>query len=127
MVKGKILLPLVALLTLMLTACVEEPTHINVEPEQLYGCWLKDGTQEYWRYNADSTGLTWDEAEDVHEGEPGSRYFTWQVSVDRLTHVIEGDEIGVPITRIYIIEAIDATTMRREEEIGTYTFTKVDR
>lgn len=123
--KLKIVLAVLAALTL--AACHDDNTHINVTPEQLYGCWLKNGTQEYWRYNADGRGLTWDEADDVHEGEPGSRYYSWEVSGDRLTHVIEGDEIGVPITRIYTIQAIDSTTMRREEEIGTYTYTKVDR
>lgn len=121
------LLALAVLAALTLTACNDDNTHINVTPDQLYGCWLKTGTQEYWRYNADGRGLTWDEADDVHEGELGSRYFSWDVSGDRLTHVIEGDEMGVPITRIYTIQAIDSTTMQREEEIATYTFTKVDR
>ena len=62
----------------------------------IVGYWLLDGTQEYWRFDANGDGVAygenWDAAEDVHEGE-GNK-FKWYI-----------DKNGLMV--IYKLETID--------------------
>ena len=112
------------LLAVLAVGCGGEETHITVDEEQVIGVWLKSGTQEYWRYKADNTGAMWDRADGFDEELP-SFSFEWSVAGDRLTHVVRGEQIDVPITRTYTIKAISGTTMEREEELATYTLNRI--
>ena len=74
---------LLAFMPLLLVSCTEEVKPVEVNDSLLIGKWQKEtNMQEYWRYDADSTGETWDESEDVQEGE-GIK-FNWSTEEDQL-------------------------------------------
>lgn len=115
-----------ALLALLATGCHEKDVHIMVEPEQLLGKWLKDGSQEYWRYRSDSTGVTWDESEDVSE-EESNHTFEWTVNGDRLTHVFRGEQGNQAVPKVFTVKEITSTTMRWQDDYSMeYNFTKTE-
>ena len=114
---------------LLLTSCslFEHDNHITVSDDQLYGCWVKDGSQEYWRYRDDGSGVTWDEAEDITEQESNLTY-TWTVRGDELTHIFRGEMGNQAVPKVYTITAITYSTMNWEDDFGiTHSFTKTDR
>ena len=74
---------LLAFVPLLLFSCTDEVKPVEVNDSLLVGKWQKEtNMQEYWRYDADSTGETWDESEDVQEGE-GIK-FNWTTVEDQL-------------------------------------------
>ena len=74
---------LLAFVPMLLVSCTEEVKPVEVNDSLLIGKWQKvTNMQEYWRYDADSTGETWDESEDVQEGE-GIK-FNWSTEEDQL-------------------------------------------
>lgn len=74
---------LLAFVPMLLVSCTEEVKPVEVNDSLLIGKWQKEtNLQEYWRYDADSTGETWDESEDVQEGE-GTK-FNWTTKDDQL-------------------------------------------
>ncbi len=74
---------LLAFVPMLLVSCTEEVKPVEVNDSLLIGKWQKEtNMQEYWRYDADSTGETWDESEDVQEGE-GIK-FNWSTEEDQL-------------------------------------------
>ena len=74
---------LLAFMPMLLVSCTEEVKPVEVNDSLLIGKWQKEtNMQEYWRYDADSTGGTWDESEDVQEGE-GIK-FNWSTEEDQL-------------------------------------------
>ena len=74
---------LLAFMPMLLVSCTEEVKPVEVNDSLLIGKWQKEtNMQEYWRYDADSTGETWDESEDVQEGE-GIK-FNWTTVEDQL-------------------------------------------
>ena len=74
---------LLAFMPMLLVSCTEEVKPVEVNDSLLIGKWQKEtNMQEYWRYDADSTGETWDESEDVQEGE-GIK-FNWSTEEDQL-------------------------------------------
>lgn len=114
-------------MTLMVSACHEEEVHIVVTPDQVTGCWVKNSTQEYWRYLDDGTGVTWDEAEDVTEAESNLR-FEWSVSGDVLTHIFRGEEGNQYVPKVYTVKGISPSAMSWEDDYGQqYTLIKVNR
>lgn len=63
--------------------CEPDDIHLNVDESLIPGTWrAQDNMQEYWRFDASHTGETWDESEDVQEGE-GTR-FNWSAVGDQL-------------------------------------------
>ena len=68
------------LLTAMaaMVGCTEK-AEVVVDRNALVGKWqATDNTSEFWRYNADGTGKTWDESDDVHETDTvGVLHFNW--------------------------------------------------
>ena len=114
---------------MLCTSCglFDHDVHINVSEEQLYGCWQKSGTEEYWRYNAGGTGVTWDEAEDVSESE-SNLTFTWSIREDELTHIFRGEMGNQAVPKVYTIKSISETTMQWEDDYGiTCSFSKTNR
>jgi len=115
----------IALLAMLFAACNKD-THIHVDESQLVGRWVKSGTQEYWRYNTDRTGVTWDESEDITEEESNLTY-TWSIDEDVLTHIFRGAMDNQAVPKVYTIKEITSTTMRREDDYGlSYTLIKAD-
>lgn len=61
-------------------------TELVIDQNALVGKWqATDRNTEYWRYNADGTGLTWDEADDVYEYDTvGVLHFNWTTTLSHL-------------------------------------------
>lgn len=127
MKKKNILKISVLLLAFLAAGCVEKENPVDVSDEQLYGCWVKNGTQEYWRYLEGGTGVTWDEAEDVTE-EESNLTFEWSVAGDRLTHLFRGEEGTQAVPKVYTVKGISTSSMSWEDDYGQqYTLIKVNR
>ena len=108
--------------SLLATSCIDE--HTTVESYQLHGLWQKFSTQEYWRYRADGTGVTWDESEDVSE-EESNLTFEWSINGDELTHIFRGSLGNQAVPKVYTITSISSTQMKWEDDYGqTYTLIK---
>lgn len=128
MKTGRITLSAVAVATMLFSSCFlfDKETHLDVAPGQLYGCWQKEATQEYWRYRADSTGVTWDESEDISE-EESNLVYTWTINGDVLTHVFTGLQENQAVPKVYTVAAIDGTGMEWKDDYGmTYKYIKVE-
>ena len=50
-----------------MVSCIDD-LDIVINKDDLVGKWhATDKTTEFWRFKSDGSGLTWDEADDVHE------------------------------------------------------------
>ena len=113
---------------MLMTSCFlfDKETHINVEPEQLYGKWQEGTTEVYWRYLSDSTGVTWDEGEEISEQESNLTY-RWTVHGDVLTHVFTGAQGNQAVPKVYTITEINNSRMEWKDDYGmTKTLTKLE-
>lgn len=102
----------VALVATTLFVSCHKDEDKDYDPADLVALWQKTGTDEYWRFKSDKTGETWDEHEDVHEGE-GTR-FSWSLSGDEL-HVVLRGEMGQEVPRDYVITELNATRLTLED------------
>ena len=118
--KTKLIIAL--LISLTLAACKKEvpkPT-----PNQLVGKWIS-GT-EYYKYNADFTGKTWDTKDDVTEDE--GKKFTWNLSDFTLTqnHIIDISD-SITILKSYTITELTGTKLSYKDAFEKkYSFTKAE-
>lgn len=108
-----------------LSACQpnEELPTVEYDITDLYGKW-ESGT-EYYVYNSNGTGYTWDEGEGVYEEE--AQPFTWEVDESEMIHVHKM-EMGGDVPMYYIITELTSSTLRYYDaynEKDTYTFIKV--
>lgn len=100
--KNKVLYLLGLLLAVSLAGCTPDDVSVPVNESALEGTWhSSDVPQEYWRFDANHTGETWDESEDVQEGE-GTR-FNWSTQDDQLRLDLYG-EMGQHVYYDYTIE-----------------------
>ncbi|MFA6589437.1 MAG: hypothetical protein WCS66_03730 [Bacteroidales bacterium] len=117
--KTGLLLLIVLFRVSVFTSCI---TEFEYDSSLLIGKWVS-GT-EYYRYNEDGTGLTWDTADDVSEEE--AQAFTWTLVYSTLTH-IHIMEIGGVVPKVYTVTELTATSLQYEDEFGnTHSFTKTD-
>jgi hypothetical protein len=128
---------------LMLVACGTDDADIERDETLLYGKWLltsenggvpmnpgKEGVEklEYWRYNSDGTGTTWDESDDISEEEGFS--FTWSLNLSELMQIYVTEMVPRPdgtraaVPKVYTITELDETTLSYEDSFDSYTFTK---
>ena len=112
-----------------MSSCAPD-TDIEFEKTLLHGKWQEinivdniiDTTLNFEVYNADGTGYTWDEADDVTENE--AQPFTWTLEGDALTH-IHIMEMSANIPKIYTVTKLTATELAYEDDFGTiHTFNK---
>ena len=108
-----------------LSACQpnEELPTVEYDITDLYGKW-ESGT-EYYVYNSNGTGYTWDEGDGVYEEE--AQPFTWEVDESEMIHVHKM-EMGGDVPMYYIITELTSSTLRYYDaynEKDTYTFIKV--
>ena len=114
---------LVAVTLLLVVSCKKEK--ISFDPQLLYGKWVSGS--EFWRYDDDGKGVTWDTADDVHEDE--AQLFKWIYDDydNSLTHVHWMEmtqEWTVP--RVYTITMLDNTDLVYEDKFGkSYSFKKI--
>ena len=120
------IISLLVVASILLTSCFDKETHIKVEESQIHGKWVKNATQEYWRYNTDHTGVTWDESEDISE-EESNLIYEWSLNGDQLTHVFSGLQGNQAVPKVYTITAISKTGMEWKDDYGmTYQLTKAE-
>ena len=93
----------------LLVSCHDDPTF---DGNMIVGKWVS-GT-EYYRYDADSTGATWDTSDDVNEDE--GQPFTWSFdeTTSRLT-LIHQMEMGAVIPKTYTLIALDDQVMKYKD------------
>ena len=95
---------------------------VEFDKTLLTGKWQETNTLNFEVYNADGTGYTWDEADDVTEAE--AQQFTWTLEEDVLTH-IHIMEMGGNIPKVYTVTKLTATELTYEDDFGkTHTFNK---
>lgn len=95
------------------TSCVDDLLPgAEYSDSDVMGKWVKSGTQEYWRYDSGHYGETWDEGEDVHEGE-GTK-FSWSLEGDDLEILLTG-EMGQVVPYDYEIVALTGESMRLKD------------
>ena len=117
--KRKLYLAFLLLFALIFASCQDDP--INYTPQQLIGKWVR-GT-EYYRYDSNKEGATWDVADDVLESE--AQRFSWSLSGSSLTHV-HHMEMGGNIPKTYTItELTDNKLTYKDHYNQTFTFTRV--
>ena len=102
--KTGLLLLIVLFSVSVFTSCI---TEFEYDSSLLIGKWVS-GT-EYYRYNEDGTGLTWDTADDVSEEE--AQAFTWTLVYSTLTH-IHIMEIGGVVPKVYTVTELTATSLQ---------------
>lgn len=107
---------------LSFTSCSPD-TDIEFDETLLYGKWQENDTQNFEVYNADGTGYTWDEADDVTEAE--AQHFTWTLEGENLTH-IHIMEMGANIPKVYTVTKLSATELAYKDDYGKiHTFSKI--
>lgn len=97
----------------------------SYDPQLLHGKWVSGS--EFWRYDDDGTGVTWDTADDVHEDE--AQMFKWEYddSDKSLTHIHWMEmtqEWTVP--RVYTITWLSDAELVYVDKFGkSYSFKKL--
>jgi hypothetical protein len=92
----------------------------------LPGLWCLNGSQLYYRYYADGTGCTWDEADDITEAE--AQPFTWEVDESEMIHIHLTETGTAQVPKYYIITKLTESELRYYDAYVTskrYAFTKV--
>ena len=84
----------------LLAGCKPETMEKHYDEADLVGKWVLLYESEYWRFDSGHYGETWDESEDVHEGE-GTK-FSWSVSGETLAVELTG-EMGQVVPYDYTI------------------------
>ena len=89
----------------------------------LVGKWQRENSQEYWRFDSGYAGETWDESEDVQEGE-GTR-LGWGVTGNVLSIELYG-EMGQVVPYDYtLLELNDSVLKWKDNYSHESQFVKV--
>lgn len=92
----------------------------------LPGKWCQDGTQLYYRYRANGTGCTWDEADDISETEAQS--FTWEVDGSEMIHIHFTETGTAQVPKYYILTELTSRRLSYHDAYVSskkFSFTKV--
>lgn len=92
--------------------------------DDLMGKWV-EGT-EYWRFDSNHTGRTWDTADDVQEDDELNTVYTWNLDGNTLTVVFTGDEVHQAVPRTYTIKSLSSSSLTWNDGISAHTFSRVD-
>lgn len=88
----------------------------------LIGKW-SSGT-EFYRYDVNGKGATWDTSDDVTEAE--AQAFTWTLSNAELTHIHIMVTGGSGVPKIYTVTELTATSLKYKDSFNkSYSYTKV--
>ncbi|MBQ2508141.1 MAG: hypothetical protein II532_00030 [Bacteroidales bacterium] len=94
---------------------------VSFDADLLVGKWQM-GT-EYWKYNSDFSGATWDVADDVSEEE--AQPFTWTLEDDQLTQLHQM-EMGGVVPKVYTVTTLNTTTLTYKDNYSqTFTFKRI--
>ena len=109
-----------AALSMSLSACRDKQ---SFDIDLIVGKWVA-GT-EYWRYDDNGTGVTWDKADDVNEDE--AQPFKWEFDseTNHLTHIHQM-EMGGAIPKSYTLKTLNENVLAYTDKYdSTYTFNRV--
>lgn len=84
----------------------------TIDTDMIIGLWQSGSV--FYRYNDDSTGVTWDTADDVLESE-GSK-FTWEVNKKRIIHYHQMEIGGGIIPKAYTITRLDLSNFEYKDD-----------
>jgi hypothetical protein len=93
----------------------------EIDSSLLPGKWKEKTNYEV--YNADGTGKTWDEADDVSEDE--AQKFTWTLSKSELTQIHEMEMGQGKIPKVYTVTELTESTFKYKDSYGSHSFTRV--
>lgn len=115
-----------ALAAVLVTASCSPETAESFDETLLYGKW-QSGTL-FYRYEANHTGVTWDEGDDVTEEE--GKTFTWTLVQDEFTHIyvteVRADGTRADIPKVYRVTTLTASKLVYEDDFGkVFSFSKV--
>ena len=99
--------------------CIPEEITPEFVESDIYGTW-QSGT-EFYKYNADYTGVTWNENDDMSEAE--GQLFTWEIQGVDMTH-IHIMEMGASIPKTYVIDELTPEVLKYHDTFKHYTFYK---
>lgn len=108
------------LVMLYLSSCEIIEEEVSFDQTLIIGKW-QSGTL-FERYDSNSTGATWDTADDVTEAE--AQEFTWTIETDQLEqiHIIEN---GGVVPKVYTLQTLTETTLEYTDDYGvSKTFSK---
>ena len=102
-----------------------DPRTLHYSPakhEILVGLW-KCGDNEFYRFNDDGTGHTWDVSDDLTEEEASP--FGWETYEEAfmITHKMR---IRGIVPRYYELDCLNAFDLRFHDSYSTYSFVRVD-
>lgn len=114
---------------LMFSGCSKdnEEDAISFNQNDLVGKWKVSNTQVFWQYGADGTGVTWDESQDISEGDETTMRFTWTLTGDRLSHVFGGDEVHQAVVQDYTVKELSASRLVWNDGLKDLTLVKVEQ
>ena len=106
---------------LLFAGCGEKKKTFDID--LIVGKWVAG--QEFWRYDADGTGATWDEADDVHEDE--AQPFKWEFDGEsnRLTQIHQMEMGGVIPKSYTLVDLSDNTLSYKDRFDSTYVYKRV--
>lgn len=118
----RLLVVILSLVLVMLfsTSCEIIEEEVSFDQTLIIGKW-QSGTL-FETYDLDSTGATWDTADDVTEAE--AQEFTWTIEIDQLEqiHIIEN---GGVVPKVYTLTTLTETTLEYRDDYGvSKTFSK---
>ena len=120
--KKLLLFSLIGIFALTTTSCISDDPVFD--GSLIVGKWVS-GT-EYYRYDSDGTGVTWDTSDDVNE-EEGQPY-TWEFDPETnglvLVHQME---MGGQIPKSYTVTKLTDSLFEYKDRYGqTFSFTRVN-
>ena len=110
-----------AMFALFFASCRQDPP---IDEAMLVGKWQSGNN--FYRYNANRTGVTWNPSDDVYEHE--GRRFNWTLKGSELELVFISDLTGEPLVwELYTVTALTTTTLSLRDDMGRVTsFTRIE-
>ncbi|MCL2073784.1 MAG: hypothetical protein FWH18_07680 [Marinilabiliaceae bacterium] len=123
------LLLLSTIIVLLLFSCKKDSQGCKAKFDEklLIGQWLLNDARkygEYWLYNSNNRGKSWDENDDVNENEAQS--FEWSLCGAKLEllHGMESSQGRIP--KQYTITELTSKTLKYRDDYRSYSYTKVN-
>ena len=126
MKNKSVLFLFLCVLSVLMIGCGEKDVEPSFNSADLVGKWQVSNSQEFWRYNSDGSGLTWDEAQDVHEDDETTMRFSWSLSDDRLSHVFSGDEVHQAVVQDYTVKELTSSKLVWNDGLQDVKLVKVN-
>jgi len=102
------------------TSCGDEKK--SFDRSLMSGKWKQGTVFEF--YNADGTGHTWDEGDDVSEDE--AQKFRWTLEKDELTQIHLMEISSAEIPKLFTVTELTSIGLKYKDDYGkTYSFTRV--